>query len=80
MPQFDPDKMLKLVSEIRNGYRAPEDYADTFAILGEPDSGLDILALNRIVKFTRDLKERGTIVILITHRTNVARIVERALS
>jgi len=48
------------------------------AILDEPDSGIDILALDRIIGFIRDLRDRGTTVILITHRADVAKIAERA--
>lgn len=48
------------------------------AILDEPDSGIDILALDSVVGFVRNLRQRGTAVILITHRADVAKIAERA--
>lgn len=48
------------------------------AILDEPDSGIDILALDRIIGFIRELREKETTVILITHRADIARIAERA--
>lgn len=48
------------------------------AILDEPDSGIDILALDRIMGFIRDIREKGTTVILITHQAVVAKIAERA--
>ncbi|MCD6220502.1 ABC transporter ATP-binding protein [Candidatus Calescamantes bacterium] len=48
------------------------------AILDEPDSGIDILALERIVEFIYELREKGTTVILITHRPDVAKVSERA--
>jgi len=46
MPLFDPEKMIKLVSELRkidicnhlisrNGFRVPEDYGNTFMVMGE---------------------------------------------
>jgi Fe-S cluster assembly ATP-binding protein len=48
------------------------------AILDEPDSGIDILALDKIIEFISELRERGTAVILITHRADVAKIAQRA--
>lgn len=48
------------------------------AILDEPDSGIDILALDRIMEFIREIRERGTTVILITHRVVVAKLAKRA--
>jgi Fe-S cluster assembly ATP-binding protein len=48
------------------------------AILDEPGSGIDILTLDRIIGFIRDLRKRDTTVILITHQADVAKIAERA--
>ena len=48
------------------------------AILDEPDSGIDILALERIIEFIYELREKGTTVILITHRPDVAKVSEHA--
>jgi len=48
------------------------------AILDEPDSGIDILVLDKIINFICDLKERGTTVLLITHRPRMALAAERA--
>lgn len=48
------------------------------AILDEPDSGVDILALDNVMEFVRSLKDRGTAVILITHNAEAAKIAERA--
>ena len=48
------------------------------AILDELDSGIDILALDRIIGSIRDLRERDTTVILITHQADVAKIAEQA--
>jgi len=49
------------------------------AILDEPDSGVDILALDNVMEFVRSLKDRGTTVILITHNAEAAKIAERAV-
>jgi Fe-S cluster assembly ATP-binding protein len=48
------------------------------AILDEPDSGIDILALDKVMEIVRDLKAKGITVIIITHQIEVARISERA--
>lgn len=47
------------------------------AILDEPDSGIDILALDNIVNMIRELKTQGTTVLLITHREEVSEIADR---
>jgi Fe-S cluster assembly ATP-binding protein len=47
------------------------------AVLDEPDSGIDILALDNIVGLIKKLKENGTTVLLITHREEVAEIADR---
>lgn len=47
------------------------------AILDEPDSGIDILALDNIVDMIRKLKKLGTTVLLITHREEVAEIADK---
>jgi len=47
------------------------------AILDEPDSGIDILALDNIVNMIRELKRQGTTVILITHREEVSEIADK---
>lgn len=46
------------------------------AILDEPDSGIDILALDNIVEMIKELKKRGSTVLLITHREEVAEIAD----
>ena len=50
----------------------------SLAILDEPDSGVDILALDNIMEFVRLLRDRGAAVILITHHAGAASIAERA--
>ncbi|MBN1526458.1 MAG: ATP-binding cassette domain-containing protein [Candidatus Omnitrophica bacterium] len=46
------------------------------AILDEPDSGIDILALDNIVNLIKRLKKQGTSVVLITHREEVSEIAD----
>lgn len=46
-------------------------------ILDEPDSGIDILALDNIVDLIKELKNKGTTVLLITHREEVAEIADK---
>lgn len=48
------------------------------AILDEPDSGIDMLSLERIMDFILDLKRRGASVLLITHREEVVEVADRA--
>jgi len=48
------------------------------AILDEPDSGIDLLALDRVMESIVDLRDSGTTVILITHQAGVAKIADRA--
>ncbi len=43
-----------------------------FLIMDEPDSGIDIMSLDMIVKVIDYLKDRGTGVIVITHRKEIA--------
>jgi len=46
-------------------------------ILDEPDSGIDILALDNIVNMIKELRRQGTTVLLITHREEVAEIADK---
>jgi Fe-S cluster assembly ATP-binding protein len=48
------------------------------AILDEPDSGIDILALDNIVDLIKRFKSQGITILLITHREEVAEIADRA--
>jgi len=48
------------------------------AILDEPDSGIDMLSLERIMDFILGLKRRGASVLLITHREEVVEVADRA--
>ena len=83
---LDPKEYLKrkVDKTLSGGERKRIELAAIFtmrprlAILDEPDSGIDMLALDRIIELVRDLRDRGTTVILITHRADVARIAKRA--
>ncbi len=44
-----------------------------YLIMDEPDSGIDIMSLDMIVNVIRYLKEKGTGVIVITHRKEIAK-------
>ena len=50
------------------------------AILDEPDSGIDVISLERIADVIRKIHRAGTTVILITHREEIATIAHRASS
>jgi Fe-S cluster assembly ATP-binding protein len=50
------------------------------AILDEPDSGIDPLAIENIVDVIRTLARQGAAVLLITHHESVAAIADRASS
>ena len=47
------------------------------AILDEPDSGIDILALDHIIHLIIELRKKGTTVLLITHREEVSSIADK---
>lgn len=47
-------------------------------ILDEPDSGIDIMSMEMIENFLDKLKGRGSIVIIITHREEIARMADEA--
>ncbi len=47
-------------------------------ILDEPDSGIDILSLEKVKSLIKDFKANGSTVLLITHRDEVAEIADRA--
>lgn len=49
-----------------------------FAILDEPDSGIDMLSTADIINVINAFKENGTSVLLITHREEIAMIADRA--
>lgn len=51
--------------------------APELAVLDEPDSGIDILALESIAGMIKSFNRRGTTVLLITHREEIAKIADR---
>lgn len=48
------------------------------AILDEPDSGIDMLSIQDIIKVIQAFKQAGSSVLLITHREEIALIADRA--
>jgi len=48
------------------------------AILDEPASGIDMLSIDEIAAVIKGLKRRGSAIMLITHREEMARIADRA--
>lgn len=49
-----------------------------FAILDEPDSGIDMLSIQDIISVINAFKKNGASVLLITHREEIAKIADRA--
>lgn len=47
-------------------------------ILDEPTAGIDLLSIHEIMDLIRTFKKRGTAVLLITHREELARMGDRA--
>ncbi len=47
-----------------------------FAILDEPDSGIDFLSISDIIKYIRHLHQSGSTILLITHREEIAAIAD----
>jgi Fe-S cluster assembly ATP-binding protein len=48
------------------------------AILDEPDSGIDMLSIQDVIKVINVLKKNGAAVLLITHREEIAKIADSA--
>ena len=48
------------------------------AILDEPDSGIDFASMEDIANMIKTMKERGTTVLMITHREEISEISDRA--
>jgi len=82
---LDPKDYLnrKVDKTLSGGERKRIELASVFAmgpklaILDEPDSGIDILALDNIVNIIKELKRQGTTVLLITHREEVSEIADK---
>jgi len=83
---LDPEEYLKrkVDKTLSGGERKRIELAAIFAmnprlvILDEPDSGIDILALDSIIGLIQSLKEKDTAVLLITHRPEIAKVAKRA--
>ena len=48
------------------------------AILDEPDSGIDFASMEDIARMLKTMKDRGTTILMITHREEIAEISDRA--
>ena len=48
------------------------------AVLDEPDSGIDFVSMEDIANMIKTMRERGTTVLMITHREEIAEIADRA--
>ncbi len=48
------------------------------AILDEPDSGVDVLSLDDILRLIRRMAEEGTTILLITHRDEALKVADSA--
>jgi Fe-S cluster assembly ATP-binding protein len=49
-----------------------------FAVLDEPDTGIDLLSIGEIAEVIHSLKDAGASLLLITHREEMVRIADRA--
>ncbi|HTG00246.1 MAG TPA: ABC transporter ATP-binding protein [Nitrospirota bacterium] len=49
-----------------------------FAVLDEPDTGIDMLSIKDIMNVVAQFREAGTALLLITHREEIALIADRA--
>ncbi|HNS34529.1 ABC transporter ATP-binding protein [Mesotoga sp. SC_NapDC2] len=47
-------------------------------ILDEPDSGIDIMSMEMIERVLERLRDKGSVVIIITHREEIARMADEA--
>ncbi len=83
---LEPDTYLKRAVDktLSGGERKRIELASILAmepavvLMDEPDSGIDVDALNRIFATLRQLRQRGATVILITHSLTVLRNAEDA--
>jgi Fe-S cluster assembly ATP-binding protein len=48
------------------------------AVLDEPDSGIDFASMEDIANMIKTMRDRGTTVLMITHREEIAEIADRA--
>ena len=83
---LDPDKYMGRAVDrtLSGGERKRIELASILAmeprlvLMDEPDSGIDVEALNRIFDALSDFKERGATVIMITHSQEVLKHAEHA--
>jgi len=83
---LDPDKYLTrdVDRTLSGGERKRIELASILSmeprivLMDEPDSGIDVEALNRIFDALADFKERGATVIMITHSQEVLKHAEHA--
>lgn len=83
---LDPDRYIrrKVDATLSGGERKRIELAAIVAmeprlvLLDEPDSGVDIEAVERIFFMIRSLKEKGTTVVLITHSAEVLKQADHA--
>ena len=83
---LDPEKYMRRAVDrtLSGGERKRIELASILAmeprlvLMDEPDSGIDVEALNRIFDALSDFKERGATVIMITHSQEVLKHAEHA--
>lgn len=81
-PEFYIDRMVDRC--LSGGERKRIELASVLAlnpklaILDEPDSGIDMLSTKDIISVIEEFKARGSSVLLITHREEIALIADRA--
>ncbi len=83
--QLEPRYLERMLDKnLSGGERKRIELASIFlmqprlAILDEPDSGVDLIALVEIMNLFRDLAENGNSVLIITHREDVAAACDRS--
>ena len=83
--QLEPRYLERMLDKnLSGGERKRIELASIFlmqprlAILDEPDSGVDLIALGEIMNLFRDLAENGNSVLIITHREDVAASCDRS--
>jgi Fe-S cluster assembly ATP-binding protein len=83
---LDPEKYLdrELGEGLSGGERKRIELAAVYlmkpelAILDEPDSGIDMLSIYDVIGLIKTINSRGTAVLLITHRDEMAEIADRS--
>ncbi len=83
---LDPSVYLNRIVDksLSGGERKKIELAAVFAmqpklaILDEPDSGVDAISLEKVMRLIKDFKEIGSTVLLITHRDRVVEIADKA--